>query len=121
MARKRTSLASLLDNDTAERNAETARKVERNRSAGRTAADQGKSTPVHPNAAAAVEMPSPGGRRAHVKQQTVYLPLPVYEQLRRLAFEERTKMHSLLMEGLDRVFKDRGLSSLADLERQQDA
>jgi hypothetical protein len=28
-------------------------------------------------------------------------------------------MHSLLMEGLDRVFKDRGLSSIADLERQK--
>ena len=50
-----------------------------------------------------------------IKQQTVYLPLPVYEQLRRLAFEERRKMHDLLMEGLDRVFKDRGLASLDEL------
>jgi hypothetical protein len=120
MARKRTSLASLLDDSAAERPAETTRRVERSRSAGRTAPEQDKTTPVHPDAAAE-EMPSPRGRRAHVKQQTVYLPLPVYEQLRRLAFEERTKMHSLLMEGLDRVFRDRGLSSLADLERQQDA
>jgi hypothetical protein len=54
------------------------------------------------------------GRRA-IKQQTVYLPLPVYEQLRRLAFDERVKMHSLLMEGLDRVFRDRGLRSLEEL------
>jgi hypothetical protein len=53
-----------------------------------------------------------------VKQQTVYLPLPVYEQLRRLAFEERVKMHGLLMEGLDRVFKDRGLPGLGELDRQ---
>jgi hypothetical protein len=42
--------------------------------------------------------------------------LPVYEQLRRLAFEERRKMHQLLMEGLDRVFRDRGLPGLADLK-----
>ena len=54
-------------------------------------------------------------RRPEVKQQTVYLPLPVYEQLRRLAFEERVKMHQLLMEGLDRVFRDRGLPGLGDL------
>ena len=36
-----------------------------------------------------------------IKQQTVYLPIPVYEQIRRLAFEERCKMHDLLMEGLE--------------------
>jgi hypothetical protein len=53
--------------------------------------------------------------RRPVKQQTVYLPLPVYEQLRRLAFEERVKMHGLLMEGLDRVFRDRGLPGLDEL------
>jgi hypothetical protein len=54
--------------------------------------------------------------RPDVKQQTVYLPLPVYEQLRRLAFEERVKMHQLLLEGLDRVFRDRGLPDLGELK-----
>lgn len=56
------------------------------------------------------------GQRRSVKQQTVYLPLPVYEQLRRLAFEERVKMHTLLMEGLDRVFHARGLPGLMELK-----
>lgn len=56
-------------------------------------------------------------RRPAVKQQTVYLPLPAYEQLRRLAFEERVKMHQLLMEGLDRVFQSRGLAGLHELDR----
>jgi hypothetical protein len=65
-----------------------------------------------PPAAAA---PEPARARRPVKQQTVYLPLPVYEQLRRLAFEERVKMHGLLMEGLDRVFRDRGLPGLGEL------
>jgi hypothetical protein len=60
------------------------------------------------------------GRRRSIKQQTVYLPLPVYEQLRRLAFDERIKMHSLLMEGLDRVFRDRGLPSLGELGSVED-
>jgi hypothetical protein len=56
-------------------------------------------------------------RRPEVKQQTVYLPPGAYEQLRRLAFEERVKMHQLLMEGLDRVFQARGLPGLRELDR----
>lgn len=56
-----------------------------------------------------------------IKQQTVYLPIEVYEQLRRLAFEERVKMHTLLMEGLDRVFLDRGLPSLEDIKNKPTA
>jgi hypothetical protein len=69
-----------------------------------------------PEPAAPAPEPLPA-RRPSVKQQTVYLPLPVYEQLRRLAFEERRRMHELLMEGLDRVFRDRGLPGLAELRR----
>ena len=60
-----------------------------------------------------------GGRRPGLKQQTAYLPEPVYEQLRALAFEERRKMHDLLMEGLDMVFKQRGLRSIEDLTSRQ--
>ena len=48
-------------------------------------------------------------RRARTVQQTVYLPPAVHEQLRELAFEERVKMHTLLMEGLDLVFKARDM------------
>jgi hypothetical protein len=59
--------------------------------------------------------PPPATLRPGVKQQTVYLPLPVYEQLRRVAFDERVKMHQLLLEGLDRVFRDRGLPGLDEL------
>ena len=70
-----------------------------------------------PARAVVTELPTRSSRRPEVKQQTVYLPLPVYEQLRRLAFEERVKMHQLLMEGLDRVFQARGLAGLRELER----
>jgi hypothetical protein len=55
-------------------------------------------------------------RRSEVTiQQTVYLPPAVHDQLRELAFVERVKMHSLLMEGLDTVFRGRGLKTIADL------
>jgi hypothetical protein len=56
-----------------------------------------------------------GSKRHAVKQHTAYLPLAVHEQLRRLAFEENRKMHDYLMEGLDRVFTDRGLPAIKDV------
>ena len=53
--------------------------------------------------------------KSEIVKQTVYLPPAVYEQLRQLAFEERRKMHDYLVEGLDRVFKNRGLKPYAEL------
>lgn len=60
-----------------------------------------------------------GGKRPGVKQQTAYLPEAVYEQLRRLAFEERHKMHDYLMEGIDLVFEKRGLPAIAELRKER--
>jgi len=57
-------------------------------------------------------------RKSATIQQTVYLPPAVHDQLRELAFAERVKMHSLLMEGLDLVFKARGLKPLSELTRE---
>jgi hypothetical protein len=54
-------------------------------------------------------------KRPNVKQHTAYLPLAVHEQLRKLAFEENCKMHDYLVEGLDRVFADRGLPTVKEL------
>jgi hypothetical protein len=63
------------------------------------------------------ELQERGGdsKRPNVKQHTAYLALAVHEQLRKLAFEENRKMHDYLIEGLDRVFADRGLPTVADL------
>jgi hypothetical protein len=55
------------------------------------------------------------GKRPGVRQQTAYLPEAVYQQLRRLAFEEEAKMHDYLMLGLDLVFKEKGLKSISEL------
>ena len=54
-------------------------------------------------------------KRPMVKQHTAYLALAVHEQLRKLAFEENCKIHDYLIEGLDRVFADRGLPAVKDL------
>jgi hypothetical protein len=59
--------------------------------------------------------PSQARRKPTTIQQTVYLPPAVHEQLRELAFTERVKMHALLMEGLDLVFKARGPKPLSEL------
>ena len=74
--------------------------------------------PTKPSAAPAPEpvvAPQVEGKRPGVKQQTVYLPLRVHEQLRRLAFEEQARMHDYLLEGLDLVFLQRGLPSITEL------
>lgn len=53
--------------------------------------------------------------RPGIKQHTAYLKDPIYEQLRRLAFEERQKMHDYFLEGLDLVFRKRGLPGVDEL------
>jgi hypothetical protein len=70
-------------------------------------------TPFAPDEPAAE--PAAARRQARTIQQTVYLPPAVHDQLRELAFSERVRMHTLLMEGLDLVFRGRGLKPIADL------
>jgi hypothetical protein len=62
----------------------------------------------------------PGGKDEIVRQ-TLYLPLPVFDQLRELFFEEqrgqvkRRRMHDYFLEGIDLLFRDRGLKSIKEL------
>ena len=49
-------------------------------------------------------------------QSSLYLPEPVYEVLRRIAFEERVKIHDLVMEGIDAVLRRRGHPSVERLK-----
>jgi hypothetical protein len=51
--------------------------------------------------------------RAH--QLSVYLEPPVYDQIRELAFTERTKIHALMLEAVDLLFKHRGALSIGQL------
>jgi hypothetical protein len=76
-----------------------------------------QSSKARPEAAPEAGPQGRGGesKRPMVKQHTAYLALAVHEQLRKLAFEENRKMHDYLIEGLDRVFADRGLPAVADL------
>lgn len=53
--------------------------------------------------------------KARARQMSLYLEPPVYDQLRDLAFAERTKMHAILLEALDLLFKQRGTRSIDQL------
>ena len=60
--------------------------------------------------------PSETGQRPRILHSSVYLPEPVYEVLRKIAFDERLKIHDLVLEGLDAVLRRRGCPSVADLK-----
>lgn len=99
MAKKRTSLDSILPPPVPSK-----------------AAKKPPSTPPTMRSEADVQPQLPEKKKSKPRKQlAVHLDAPVYQQLRTIAFEEETKMHPLLLEGLDRVFKDRGLPSIAEL------
>jgi hypothetical protein len=60
----------------------------------------------------------PAGRwsRPDIKHTSVYLPEAAYEALRQVAFDERRKIHDLLIEGVELALKKRGYPTLAELK-----
>lgn len=51
-------------------------------------------------------------------QLPIYPPVEVHEQLRQLAFQERTSINALTMEALDLLFGARGLKTIQELVRE---
>ena len=47
---------------------------------------------------------------------SVYLPEAAYEALRQVAFDERRKIHDLLMEGVELALKKHGYPALAEMK-----
>ena len=56
--------------------------------------------------------------KERAKQLSVYLEPPVYDQLRDIAYSERTKIHPLMLEALDLLFKQRGALPIKELEKR---
>jgi hypothetical protein len=54
--------------------------------------------------------------RADIKHTSVYLPEAAYEALRQVAFDERRKIHDLLIEGVELALKKRDYPTLAELK-----
>ena len=54
--------------------------------------------------------------RPDIKHTSVYLPEAAYEALRQVAFDERRKIHDLLMEGVELALKKRGYPPIAEMK-----
>ena len=54
--------------------------------------------------------------RPDIKHTSVYLPEAAYEALRQVAFDERRKIHDLLIEGVELALKKRGYPALAEMK-----
>jgi hypothetical protein len=81
------------------------------------AQSEAKVLPFRSDAAPAA--PSPRGTlKERTKQLSVYLEPAVYDQLRDIAYAERTKIHPLMLEALDLLFSQRGALSIRDLEKK---
>jgi hypothetical protein len=57
-----------------------------------------------------------GPARLPSRLNGLYLPEPVYEALRKVAFEERVKIHDLVIEGIDAALRRRGYPSIEILK-----
>src|SRR6516165_9317138 len=54
--------------------------------------------------------------RPSTVHSSLYLPEPVYEALRKIAFEERLKIHDVVLEGIDLALRRRGYPSIEGLK-----
>jgi hypothetical protein len=54
--------------------------------------------------------------RGAVVHSSLYLPEPVHEALRKIAFEERLKIHDVVLEGIDAALRRRGYPSIENLK-----
>jgi hypothetical protein len=59
-----------------------------------------------------------GTLKERARQLSLYLEEPVYDQLREIAHVERTKLHPLILEGIDLLLKKRGAPSIKELTRK---
>jgi hypothetical protein len=54
--------------------------------------------------------------KSAIVHSSLYLPEAVYEALRKIAFEERVKIHDVVLEGIDAVLRRRGYPSIEGLK-----
>ncbi len=73
-------------------------------------------TPKRPGAASAAQKPP---ERPSIVHSSLYLPEPVYEALRKIAFEERLKIHDVVLEGIDLALRRRGYPSVESLRTKR--
>jgi hypothetical protein len=68
--------------------------------------------PKHARSTGAARTPN---ERPSIVHSSLYLPEPVYEALRKIAFDERLKIHDVVLEGIDLALRRRGYPSVERL------
>ena len=70
--------------------------------------------------------PRPKADKHEIVRHMLYIPLPVYDQLQGLIFEEqrgqarRRKTHDYLLDAIDLLFKKKGLKSITELVKKEE-
>jgi hypothetical protein len=58
-------------------------------------------------------------KRPSIVHSSLYLPEAVYEVLRKIAFDERLKIHDIVLEGIDAALRKRGYPSVETLKARK--
>jgi hypothetical protein len=75
-----------------------------------------RSTPTTRKRISATGAARTRAERPSIVHSSLYLPEPVYETLRKIAFEERLKIHDVVLEGIDLALRRRGYPSVESLK-----
>jgi hypothetical protein len=75
-----------------------------------------RSTPTTRKRIGATSAARTQAERSSIVRSSLYLPEPVYEALRKIAFDERVKIHDLVLEGIDAALRRRGYPSVENLK-----
>jgi hypothetical protein len=68
----------------------------------------------------AAAKPASRWTRPDIKHTSVYLPEAAYDALRQVAFDERRKIHDLLIEGVELALKKRGYPLISEMKAKLD-
>ena len=74
-----------------------------------------RSTPTTRKRTNAISAARTQAERPAVVHSSIYLPEAAYEALRRIAFDERLKIHDIVLEGIDAALRRRGYPSVENL------
>ena len=58
-------------------------------------------------------------QRPAIVHSSIYLPEAVYEALRKIAFEERLKIHDVVLEGIDAALRRRGYPTVENVKARK--
>lgn len=72
-----------------------------------------KRTTTAPGRPGTPQKPSGRQRRPGIVHSSVYLPEAMHEALREAAYKERSKIHTIILEGIEAALKKRGYKGTA--------